>query len=219
MGGMVSVPTESRERILQAAEVLFVKHGYAGASVRAIVRAAEVTSPMLYYYFGSKAELLKALIEERASTFYALLESAEAEATSAESFVEAYTRALLERTAESTASVRFFFSLMLAGREDLQEAGPVVDAVSLHSIQTLERNIARFRPDLQPQQQRTIAWLVDHQLGSLCLQIAHGLLPGDPEAIVQLLGKHAELLLRHADELPTTELQLLGSPPRASEPS
>jgi len=54
---------DTRQQILQAALCQFAHSGYAGASVQAIVDAAKVTKPVLYYHFGSKEGLYTALIE------------------------------------------------------------------------------------------------------------------------------------------------------------
>jgi AcrR family transcriptional regulator len=48
---------EIASRILDAAVHLFARKGYAGTSVREIVQEAQVTNPMLYYYFDSKEGL------------------------------------------------------------------------------------------------------------------------------------------------------------------
>jgi len=53
----------TRQRILRAALRIFADCGYAGASVQAIVDAAKVTKPTLYYYFKSKAGLYQALMD------------------------------------------------------------------------------------------------------------------------------------------------------------
>jgi len=49
--------------MLLAAMRVFAHSGYAGASVQAIVDAAKVTKPVLYYHFGNKEGLYSALIE------------------------------------------------------------------------------------------------------------------------------------------------------------
>jgi TetR/AcrR family transcriptional regulator len=54
---------DTRQQILQAALRLFAHSGYAAASVQAIVDAAKVTKPVLYYHFGNKEGLYSALIE------------------------------------------------------------------------------------------------------------------------------------------------------------
>ncbi|MCL9807113.1 TetR family transcriptional regulator [Flavobacterium amniphilum] len=53
--------------ILQAAERLFTRLGFDGASVRDIAKEANVNVAMISYYFGSKERLLEALIITRIS--------------------------------------------------------------------------------------------------------------------------------------------------------
>jgi|SRR6185503_5533013 AcrR family transcriptional regulator len=53
----------TQRRLLRVALKIFADRGYAGASVQAIVDAARVTKPTLYYYFGSKAGLYQALLD------------------------------------------------------------------------------------------------------------------------------------------------------------
>jgi TetR/AcrR family transcriptional regulator len=53
----------TRQHILQAALRQFANRGYAGASVQDIVDEAKVTKPVLYYHFGSKEGLFRALID------------------------------------------------------------------------------------------------------------------------------------------------------------
>lgn len=50
-----------RERILEAAEDLFFKRGYAGTTIADIVDHLGVTKPFLYYYFPGKNEIFEAL--------------------------------------------------------------------------------------------------------------------------------------------------------------
>jgi AcrR family transcriptional regulator len=54
-----------KPRILDAAERLFAEHGFAGASLRDIVRVAGVNLATVYYYFQSKEGLMGAVIERR----------------------------------------------------------------------------------------------------------------------------------------------------------
>lgn len=55
----------TRERILTAAEQIFADRGFEPASIRAIARRARVSLPVLYYYFGSKTGLIRAVLERR----------------------------------------------------------------------------------------------------------------------------------------------------------
>ncbi|MGB7961759.1 MAG: TetR/AcrR family transcriptional regulator [Propionicimonas sp.] len=51
-----------REQILTAATRLFVRHGYTGTSMDAVVAEAGVSKQTLYRYFPSKADLLSSFI-------------------------------------------------------------------------------------------------------------------------------------------------------------
>jgi AcrR family transcriptional regulator len=47
-------------RILSEARVSFAEHGFAGTTVRAVARAADVDPALVYHYYGSKENLLDA---------------------------------------------------------------------------------------------------------------------------------------------------------------
>lgn len=55
---------ETRERILVAARIQFAGAGYAGARIDAICREARVNTRMIYHYFGDKAGLYVAVLED-----------------------------------------------------------------------------------------------------------------------------------------------------------
>jgi AcrR family transcriptional regulator len=54
----------TRARILAAATEEFMRHGYAGARGDRIVQRAGASERMLYYYFGSKEGVFRAVLEE-----------------------------------------------------------------------------------------------------------------------------------------------------------
>lgn len=56
-----------RERILDAAEEQFAKHGFDGVTTRAVAGLAGTTSAMIHYYFTSKRALFDAAIARRAN--------------------------------------------------------------------------------------------------------------------------------------------------------
>jgi len=59
--------SDTRIKILDTAERLFGEEGYQPVSLRHITAAAEVNLASIHYHFGSKEELLDALIERRAT--------------------------------------------------------------------------------------------------------------------------------------------------------
>jgi AcrR family transcriptional regulator len=60
-------PTERRTQLIDAALSVILAHGYEGATIEAIAKAAGVTRPVIYDHFENLGALLKALIgrEER----------------------------------------------------------------------------------------------------------------------------------------------------------
>jgi AcrR family transcriptional regulator len=53
---------DTRSQILDAAEHLFAEHGYRGTSIRAITTLAGANLAAVGYHFGSKAELMAAVV-------------------------------------------------------------------------------------------------------------------------------------------------------------
>lgn len=60
---------QRRQVIVAAARALFVQQGYEQTTTRMIAEAAGVTDAMIYRHFGSKHDLLLALVEEMTSEF------------------------------------------------------------------------------------------------------------------------------------------------------
>lgn len=56
-----------REQLLDVAEALFVKHGYAGTSTKRIAQGAGVAEALVFHHFGTKDALLLALFARRGS--------------------------------------------------------------------------------------------------------------------------------------------------------
>jgi AcrR family transcriptional regulator len=72
----VSDDRDARREILDAALVEFAARGFAGASVQDIIRRTRYSKPTLYYYFGSKAGLFKALLDDAYDTCYEIIRQA-----------------------------------------------------------------------------------------------------------------------------------------------
>jgi AcrR family transcriptional regulator len=65
----------ARDKLLDAASELFYADGIGATGVDDVVRAAGVSKPTLYAHFGSKAELVAAVLERRHATRAAELEA------------------------------------------------------------------------------------------------------------------------------------------------
>ncbi|HEY2625017.1 TetR/AcrR family transcriptional regulator [Dyella sp. Tek66A03] len=60
-----SAPLPTKERILGAAEALFARHGFEGASLRQLTTAAGVNLAAVNYHFGSKDRLIEEVFRRR----------------------------------------------------------------------------------------------------------------------------------------------------------
>ena len=58
-------PADTKSRILDAAEELFMEHGFEATSLRLITTAASVNLAAVNYHFGSKEELFQAVLTRR----------------------------------------------------------------------------------------------------------------------------------------------------------
>lgn len=58
-------PTPTKNRILDAAEALFMEHGFEATSLRQITALAEVNLAAVSYHFGSKEELFESVLTRR----------------------------------------------------------------------------------------------------------------------------------------------------------
>jgi AcrR family transcriptional regulator len=54
---------KQRERILDAAEACFIRHGFHAASMAHIAQTADISAGLIYRYFDGKAAIVKAIIE------------------------------------------------------------------------------------------------------------------------------------------------------------
>ena len=65
---------KTRERIVDAAQALVYRHGFAATSVDKVIEGAEITKGAFFYHFKSKADLGRALIQRYADRDLAHLE-------------------------------------------------------------------------------------------------------------------------------------------------
>src|SRR3977135_3171599 len=58
-------PVATKDRIRDAAESLFIEHGFEATSLRSLTSAASVNLAAVNYHFGSKEELFQAVLTRR----------------------------------------------------------------------------------------------------------------------------------------------------------
>jgi TetR/AcrR family transcriptional regulator len=107
-------PATSAERILSTALDLFAVKGYDATSVREICEAAGITKPTLYYFYGSKEGVLRALLIGGFERFRHLVDSAMARPGSFRARLKALARAIFESAHRQPSLWRFIHSIVWA---------------------------------------------------------------------------------------------------------
>lgn len=166
-----------KERILDAAERLFARHGFYGVSVRDITEAAEVDVALVNYHFGSKRELFAAVFQRRAEMLnperLARLEEVRRAALpgvpTLEDIVNSFTYPLLERSARGGPGWKSYFALV-AQVNNSPEWGPVL--MTQYFDPLVERLIAALREALPDCPLREIYWGYQFLTGALTITFA-----------------------------------------------
>lgn len=144
--------TDTKERILAAAERLYTERGVRGSSLRAITAEAGANVAAVNYHFGSKQELLRALIERRVDAAnqqrLELLDRLESEASERAPSVEEILDALLRPMFEEDrgAGMRSVTALIFA--EPLEVKAPLIAEVFGDIMQRFSAALARALPEL-----------------------------------------------------------------------
>jgi TetR/AcrR family transcriptional regulator, fatty acid metabolism regulator protein len=151
--GRPGAVTDKRERILDAAEQIFARHGFYAAKVSDVAKEAGVADGTIYLYFKSKDELLISLFERRMHQLNSALKAAIAgkpPRVALEAFIRTYVQMLHDEpaatevlTIELRQSSKFMkeydnpefvdFLRMLGGIiASAQEAGELASAIPSH---------------------------------------------------------------------------------------
>lgn len=119
MSGETPADIDTRSSVMAEAAKLFATRGYDAVSVREIVQAAGVTKPALYYHFGSKEGVARALLED----FFVAADETRARVFKTtcglRELFEVYTREMLDLAQRFRTTLAFGFSLWF-GRSSLK---------------------------------------------------------------------------------------------------
>jgi AcrR family transcriptional regulator len=132
-----------RERLLDAALRRFSAHGIAATSLRAIAVEAGVNPALVHYYFGDKARLQAAVVQERVLPAVSDLREAVAKAADVAGLVAAFVRGIGDVVGQHP----WFPTLWV--REVLCEGGALRDVLFDHIAPQLPQLMARRFADAQ----------------------------------------------------------------------
>jgi AcrR family transcriptional regulator len=135
--------TNSKDAILDAAEMLMAKVGYDKASISQICRESKLPVGSIYHHFGSKAGLLSAVIERGITRFFSTLPQPDAGAASTEQRLREYYAAGADAMFENVSFFTLEGDLTRFRGRDPEFAGAIA-TVRERTEQSLTAVIAPF---------------------------------------------------------------------------
>ena len=169
---------DTRERILDAAERLFMQHGYDGTSMRLVTGEAEVNLAAVNYHFGSKEELMQAVLRRRLGFInqerMRMLDEAEAKAggqpLKPSVIIDCFFGTLLRVAADQKAGGETF--LRLLGRTMTEQSTFIRTFMSTEYADVLERYKQAMFRSLPGVPRAEIVWRFHFMLGATSYAIA-----------------------------------------------
>jgi len=128
-------PLDSREKILEVAEALFARRGYAGVRLREVAEAAGLGKSSLFHHFPGKVQLYLAAVGRVLERLEVRLDPAFASGGSPAMRLDGVVEALVDALAEHPTSARLLLRALVEEDEfppDLPEA-----AAGERSLQSL----------------------------------------------------------------------------------
>ena len=179
--------TDTKDRILDTAERLIGEQGYAATSLRQVIAEAGVNLAAVHYHFGSKEELLDAVVTRKVTPVnearVARLERVEAEAGSGPIVVEKVLEAFLIPTAEVASQYPGFVRLM----GQMLAEGMMPRIVERHFQATGRRFVSALRRAVPELPQEELLWRVHFMVGAMahtmCGPPIFPRMAGDPEGM------------------------------------
>jgi AcrR family transcriptional regulator len=135
-----SLKQSSPDRILDAAEHLFSRRGFFGASLRDIARAAGVQMSLVNYHFGPKEELFRAVVRRRAdehasaiaASLETLLSRQDHDPVTVEDLIRALLTPIIRRHVEGGDGWRDYIQLLSRASHQHQDAAYIAPFVETY---------------------------------------------------------------------------------------
>jgi AcrR family transcriptional regulator len=174
----VKPPHETRTRILDAAEELFMQHGFEGTSMRLLTARAEVNLAAVNYHFGSKDALIEAVFRRRLDPMnaarIAALEKLETEAPgkplAPEIIIRAFVGESLRMIEDAKGGGRNFIRLL--GRTYTEPAKSIRALIGQMYAPTMERYKAALERALPQMPREELVWRMHFMFGTLSYTLA-----------------------------------------------
>jgi len=174
----IKPPHETRTRILDAAEALFMQHGFEGTSMRQLTAEAEVNLAAVNYHFGSKDALIEAVFRrrldpmntERLGALEQLERDAAGQPLAAEAIIRAFLGASLRMIEDARGGGRNFIRLL--GRtytDPTKQIRALIGQLYAPAMKRYKAAFARALPELPHDE---LVWRMHFMFGTLAYTLA-----------------------------------------------
>lgn len=159
----------TKERILSAAEELFARHGFAGASLRQVTSAANVNLAAVNYHFGSKDNLINEVFRRRLDELTetrlgALRRVTSGESPTLEAILEAFVEPALALASDRLGGSAFMRVLARAYAEHDQSLRRFLSDNYGYVLKNFAQAIQDLMPGLDKE---ALYWRLDFIAGAL----------------------------------------------------
>ena len=174
----VKPPHETRTRILDAAEELFMQHGFEGTSMRLLTAKAQVNLAAVNYHFGSKDALIEAVFRRRLDPMnaarVAALDKAEVDAggraLAPDAIIRAFVGESLRRVEDAKGGGRNVIRLL--GRTYPEPAKSIRALIGQMYAPTMERYKNALERALPQMPRDELVWRMHFMFGTLSYTLA-----------------------------------------------
>ncbi|MEL7298494.1 MAG: TetR/AcrR family transcriptional regulator [Pseudomonadota bacterium] len=168
---------ETRQRILDAAEALFARDGFASVTVRQIMKQAGADVALAYYHFGSKRDLFDSVLLRRAETMNAIRHAALDEverrhpddSPTVEEIIAAFTNPLLDLLESDHEQWRHYFALVAQVNNSPEWGGELMTKYFDPLVRRFLDALRKALPDCPPED---LYWSYHFLSGALTLTFA-----------------------------------------------
>ena len=169
---------ETRTRILDAAEELFMLHGFEGTSMRLLTAKAQVNLAAVNYHFGSKDALIEAVFRrrldpmnaERIAELERLEQAAAGKPLAPERIIRAFLRASLAMVEDARGGGRNFIRLL--GRAYTEPSKDIRALIGQLYAPAMERYKAAFERAVPELPRDDLIWRMHFMFGTLAYTLA-----------------------------------------------
>lgn len=154
-----SVELSARDRILQAAQILFYQNGVRATGIDRVIAEAGVTKVTIYRHFPSKDDLIRAYLHQRHQTWITWFREGLAESQASQSALERQTQPLMPvlQVARDWFGASTFRGCAFANTvAEVGESIPSITDIALQHKQELRDAIASLLPTNE--EASSIAW-------------------------------------------------------------